>query len=459
MSYDACILNIRAVSPAALTLAMLHFSSPRYLSRGLAPLAAGLMLAAAPLTAAFAQPPVMPDGTIPGNLAVQLKGPDMNPETLDKVKALGVKWIRRGFIWEGVEKEAGVYDFSTYDTFVKQCKERGISIIAPIAFNNKLYGHVKDEPGRTGYAKYAAALAERYKDEPVIWEIWNEPNTMTFWGRHGKKGNTDAYAKEYMDLVAATIPAMRKANPKCIILAGSVSNMWTESYKWMGFCFARGMLKEDWNYWSVHPYGLKTPEDYIEAYAITRKLMDDAGGPSNRPWINSERGFPVEKKKEGFAGGDMNRLYEYQAWHLVRQFLIDQMEGVAMTCWYEWSGKESFALVKTDGTETPAYHAFRQFITQLDGYKFDKRLPTREPRDFVLRYTNPAGGTKLIVWTSPPPMQPADKIVDHPITIPLEGSTGTLETATLLGEKGKVEVKSGAIEVMLTGSPVYITVK
>lgn len=416
------------------------------------PLAACLLVT----LSAKAAPPPLPDGTIPSNMAVQLKGPDMNAEALDKVKELGMKWVRRGFIWEGIEKEKGVYDFAPYDKFVALCKERGISIIAPLAFSNKLYGHPKDEPARSAYAAWAAAMAEHFKDADIYWEIWNEPNTMTFWGKHGKKGNSESYAEEYTNLVKATVPAMKKAVPDCVILAGSVSNMWTESYKWMGYCFADGMLKQDWDVWSVHPYGLKAPEDYIEAYAITRKLMDDAGG-SKKPWINSERGFPVDKKKEGFAGGEESKLYEYQAWHLVRQYLIDLLEGVNITSWYEWAGNEGFALYRKDNP-TPAYNACKVFIAQLSGYKLDKRIETKEARDFVLRFTNPSGGVKLVVWTAPPPMQSPDKIMNHAITIPVEAS-GSLDSADLYGQAGKVEVKGGGIEVNLTGAPQYITLK
>ncbi len=398
----------------------------------------------------------LPDGTLPSNIGVQLKGGNDGPETLDQVKALGAKWVRRGFHWEGVEKEKGVYDFTNLDTFVQNCKERGLSVIGCIVFSNKLYGHVKDEPGRTAYAKYAAALAARYKAENVIFELWNEPNTMTFWGKHGKKGNSDPYAEEYTNLVKATVPEMKKANPQCIVLAGSVSNMWSESYKWMGFCFAKGMLKQPWDAWSVHPYGLKSPEDYVEAYATTRKLMETAGGPTNRPWVNSERGFPLGKA-EGFAGGKESMAYEYQAWHLVRQYLVDLMEGVRITIWYEWGGKEGFALYRADNP-TPAYKACQQLITQLNGYKLAGRVPTKEPRDFVLRFTNPAGGVKLVAWTSPPAMQSPDLTVPHAITVPVEAS-GNLATFGIYGDKGTAKAAGGNLELSLTGAPQYITVR
>lgn len=400
----------------------------------------------------------LPPPVIPQVCGVQLKGGDEAPETLDQVRDLGVKWVRRGFIWEAVEKEKGVYDFSKYDVFVKNCRERGLSIIGCMAFSNKLYGHVKDEPARTAYANFAAALAAHYKDENILWEIWNEPNTMTFWGRHGKKGNSEPYAEEYTNLVRAAVPAMKKANPNGFVMAGSVSNMWTESYKWMDFCFAKGMLKLGFDGWSVHPYGVKAPEDYIEAYNHMWRQMENAGGPANHPLINSERGFPLGKA-EGYAGGDASRAEEYQAWHLVRQYLVDRLLGVRITIWYEWAGKEGFALYRP-GNPTPAFTACKVMLAQLDGCKLDRRLPTAEPRDFVLRFTHPSGMVKLVAWTAPPPMESPDKIVPHSVTVPLEGAAaGPLQAVRLLGEKETVEVKNGSVTLALTGAPQYITVR
>lgn len=406
---------------------------------------------------------VLPDGVFPSNLGVQIKLPDMNAETLDKVKAAGFTWVRRGFIWDGIEKEKDVYSFEQYDKFVALCRERGLGLVAPMAFGNKIHGHPQTESGRKAYAKWAATMAARYKNENILWEIWNEPNTMTFWNRSGRakdkvKGNSDLYAEEYTNLVREVVPAMKKANPNCYILAGSVSNMWTESYKWMAFCFDKGMLDIKWDAWSVHPYGLKSPEDYIEAYAITRKLMTDAGGKLDRPWFNTERGFPVKKGKEGWAGGSEEMAFEYQAWHLVRQYMIDLLEGVNMTMWYEWGGKDGFALHNEKGEPNPAFNAFKVLVSELDGSKLAKRIPTENPRDFVLQFTGKTGGSKLVVWTSPPPMEPADKVVPHSISIPVEAS-GTLETSDIYGKKGKVEVKDGKIAVKLTGAPEYITLK
>lgn len=400
-----------------------------------------------------------PQGPIPDGFGVQLKGNTDSVENLDLIKDLGLKWVRRGFIWEAIEKEKGVYDFSKYDRLMADCKARGFKVVGAIAFSNRLYGgHAKDEPGRTGYAKFAAALAEHFKDYDIVWEIWNEPNTMTFWGKHGKKGNTPEYAAEYYGLVKATVPEMKKANPKCRVVAGSVSNMWTESYKWMDAIFEMGVLKTGIDGWSVHPYGLKSPEDYLEAYDIMRTSMKKFGGPADIPVLNTERGFPLGKA-EGDAGGEASMVQEYQAWHVVRQYLIDMLCDVDVTIWYEWMGseKEGFSLYSPD-KQLPVNTACKALIDEMKGFTLDKRIDLGAPRDFALRFTNASGAVKIVAWTSPPPHQPADKVVPHNVSIPVEGS-GAMSVADIYGKKTSANAQGGKLELTVSGSPQYITVK
>jgi len=408
-----------------------------------------------------------PDPTIPNGWGVQLKGGNENAENLDLIKDLGLKWVRRGFMWEAIEKQPGVYDFSHYDELMNNLRARGISVIGCIAFSNKLYGaHAKDEPGRTAYAKYAAALAAHYKDYDVVWEIWNEPNTMTFWGHHGKVGNSESYAREYFGLVSAAAPAIHQANPKAIVLGGAVSGLWSASFKWMDFCFQKGILKTGINVWSVHPYIGSCPEDYILAYAKMRGQMVAAGGSRDFPVINSERGFPIGKA-EGYAGGNAALSYEYQAWHAVRQYLVDMLCGIKVTSWYEWSGKEGFSLYNAQ-TPPPAYKATKVLIDQLKGYHLDKRVDIGAPLDFVLRFTNDKGGVKLVAWTIPPlrenkdiggtPLSESpDKIVPHVAKIPVE-ATGSVATAQIYGEAGTAAVTAGSVALNLTGAPQYVIV-
>jgi len=409
-----------------------------------------------------------PDPTIPNMWSVQLKTSDS--ETLDQVQKLGLKWVRRGFYWESIEKTKGVYDFSEYDKFMADCKAHGLSVIGDLFGHNKLYppGHPKDEPARTAYAKYAAATAAHFKDSHVIWEIWNEPNTLTFWGVKPK--NLETYAKDYTALVSATAAAIHEANPKAIVMAGSVSCLWSQSYEWMGFCFKDGILKTGIDAWSIHPYSPGSPEEYPAAYDKMRDQMVAAGGSKDFPLVNSERGFPISSKGEGYAGGKGN-AHDFQAWLLVRQYLVDLMYGVKVTSWYEWShkDKEDFALYEPGPTPNPAYTACKVLIEQLTGYRFDKRVDIGAPLDYVLRFTNDKGGVKLVAWTSSP-LEPnkkpggeshvgsPDKAVPHTVKIPVE-ATGMLQTNQIYGEQGTVTVNGGNIDLPISGAPEYVTVK
>lgn len=408
------------------------------------------------VTATIAQAVELPSRTLPEPLGVQIKGHNNDTASIEQIHQLGLRYVRRGFIWEAIEKKPGEYDFSAYDRIIKDCRERNIGVVGCMAFSNKLYGHAKDEAGRVAYAKFAAALAEHYKGENILWEIWNEPNTMTFWGKHGPKGNSEPYAEEYVNLVKAVVPAMKAANPDCFVMAGSVSGLWTESWKWQKFCFEKGVLKTGIDAWSVHPYSTKNPEDYVEAYAQLRKMIADAGGDPGIPILNTERGFPIGKA-EGYAGGDEKLSYEYQAWHVVRQYLIDHMEGIRLTIWYEWSGKEGFELIK-DGKPVPAHTATRVLIDQLRGYNFEARIKTERPRDFVLRYTHPEGGVKLVAWTAPPPTETADMVEPHDLQIAVDEAR-EVTLVDLYGKSSQVNAVDGKITLHVTGAPQYIIVR
>jgi hypothetical protein len=248
--------------------------------------------------------------------------------------------------------------------------------------------------------------------------------------------------------------AIHKANPKAIVLGGSVSGLWTESYKWMDFCFKKGILKSGIDIWSVHPYAFKCPEDQIVAYEKTRAMMAASGGPV-LPLVNSERGYPLGKA-EGYAGGDAALSQEYQAWHLVRQYLYDRLSGLKTTIWYEWSGKEGFSLYQP-GQAFPVFNACKTLTEQLKGYRLDKRLEMNSPRDYVLRFVSDSGAVKLVVWTAQPSGQTPDKIPPHNVKIPMEG-TGSRETSDIYGKKGTVNVQGGKIEITLTGAPRYILI-
>lgn len=400
----------------------------------------------------------LPPSSVPASCGMQLKGPYTTEADLDAMKALGIKFVRRGFHWEGIEKEKGVFDFSGNDAVMDLIRPRGFRVLGVLVFGNKHYPKVVEPEGRAAFARYAAALAERYKDDDVMWEIWNEPNTRTFWGSQGggKKGNTDEYAQQYVELIKAVVPAIRAVDPDACIIGGSTSNLWSESYNWCGFCFARGALTTGIDAWSVHPYS-KLPEEYFEAYGTVRDLMEKHGGPRDFPIMNSERGFPTAKA-EGFAGGDPAKKEEIQAWLLARQQLVDLALGTHGTIYYEWKNeKEGFGIYNGDKPNL-AHQAYATLIKELDGLSFAERIETEQPYDYVMAFTGPDGTRKLAVWTGASEGKKLETTIPHPVTVKVD-ATGEVVVVDMTGKASTLPVVDGTITITLDGGPQYVTVK
>lgn len=407
----------------------------------------------------------LPTKVIPATLGMQTKTASCSTQDIEAIKALGAKWIRRGFYWGKIEPKKGRYVFDHYDRILADCDANGLRVLGCLFGGNKLHeddgqGGIQSEAGRQAFAAFAAALARHYKGRGIIWEIWNEPNVRTFWRKNGKH-NSEPFAKEYTALVKTVVPAMRAADPDVFVMAGSVSCFWEPSFNWTDFCFASGIYESGISAWSVHPYGLKSPEMFTSGYARTRAIMAKYNVPADFPVLNSERGFAVKKTKswegnpenEGWAGGPEGRAMMYQAWHLVRQYMIDQMNGIGLTIWYEWAGKE-FAI--TNGRKRrPAYHACATMIKQLSGTTFRKRLKLRDGNDYVLVFADAAGQETWVAWTAPPARETPDKTRDHEIVLPV-AARGVLKLVDLFGKQSELLVKDGHITVALSGSPVYV---
>ena len=396
----------------------------------------------------------LPPCTVPMNIGVQMKADTFNEATLREVRGLGFRVVRRGLYWSSVEKEKGVYDFSSVEPQMKLCKELGLTVIVTLFSSNSLYeqprGGVQTEEARRGFAAFAVAAAKRFDGQDVMFEIWNEPNVRTFWRKDGTH-NSPEFAKEYSDLVNAVVPEMVKAVPGVFVMAGSVSNYWEPSYQWTEYCFKNGVLKSGIRAWSVHPYGVKTPEEFKKGHDRTKELLKKYGAP-DMPIIDSERGFTNVKNgvnDEGWSGGSDAKLMDYQAWHLVRQYLVDMIEGIRLTSWYEYKGNEGFSLYE-NGKSRPALEAFKAMVRELDGYSFKSLVKTDNPQDRLALFSNADGAVKLVAWTSAKAGGSPDETMEHAVVV---RTADPLSGAGMLGDAAKVPQGIG---LWLTGAPQYV---
>lgn len=330
---------------------------------------------------------------------------------LDMISAAGFKYIRMDFVWHNIEKAKGVYDWSEYDELTANIRKRGIRAIFILDYSNPLYEpDVESKDPITGeaqngiaapvhpesieaFAKWAAAGAERYRDDNIVWEIWNEPN-ITFW-------RPVPDIKQYLKLAFATCRAIKSVDPESIIIGPATSQIplpFIESFLESGILeYIDGV--------SVHPYRdySRSPETAIEEY---RKLWDLI-----KKYSSDGRDIPVISSEWGYSSATKGVTPEKQAAYIVRMQLANLLYGVPLSIWYDWKndGKQPGNFEHNCGTVTfdlepkPAYNAIKVMNDQLNGYVFQRRIETGNKADFVMLFSKSGRDSKIVAWTTDQP--------------------------------------------------------
>ena len=105
----------------------------------------------------------------------------------------GVKWIRVGFRWEMTELRRGIYNFTLYDQLTDILKKFDLGALYILAGTNPLYDQglpPHTDEGRAAFAAWSTAAALHFKEEKIVWEMYNEPNIAPAWK---PKPNATAY--------------------------------------------------------------------------------------------------------------------------------------------------------------------------------------------------------------------------------------------------------------------------
>lgn len=190
---------------------------------------------------------------------------------------IGVRWVRRDFVWENIERTRGVFDFKEADDVINREIANNVQVLGILNYSNLLY---ISEPNAStsfppdtlqSFGNYVTQTVKHFKDRVHIWEIWNEPNGPTFW-------KPNANPKEYGELVLIAIQRIREADPNAkIMLGGMVGNSDQIFFGGRSWGFTEDLLSmypEIVNYidiYSVHPYTF-FQKSYPEERSITHKV-------------------------------------------------------------------------------------------------------------------------------------------------------------------------------------------
>ena len=328
---------------------------------------------------------------VPAGLGVNIHFFEGNKKDLSMLKESGVGIVRMDISWGSVEKSKGKYDFSRHDKLIEDLDKLGIRLLFIIDYGNPNYddGLAPHTPeGREAYAKFCAALAERYSGKDIIWELWNEPNIDKFWLPAVNVDN-------YMAFCKAVVPVIREKDQNACIIAPATSAF---DMKFMESCFEQGLL-DLVDGVSVHPYRNPelSPETAFDEYQLLSLLIEQ-----HKP---EEKAIPILSGEWGYSTFHLSR--KLQGKYLARQWLSNFAYDIPISIWYDWhddgqdpeEAEHNFGTITWDYKAKPSFIAMKTLIEQFRGYQAIGRVGLGSVDDYLLLFQK-NDEVKLALWST-----------------------------------------------------------
>lgn len=404
--------------------------------------------------------------TLGSGFGVQIKEWWANSEDLDDIKDMGIQYLRFGFVWHVTEKARGIYDWASADYFMKMLKKRNLYVVYEIGGTNGDYSPMVDalpnDPLGQGQMMSAAptspkALAaldqyitetvRRYHNDHIIWEIWNEPDMNSNWP---PKVN----AKDFAYVISNICATVKQVDPSAVVIGPALAFLPARNNNGH-INFLATILKSPagacLDAISIHPYRHRDqlPESVIEDYVDIRKYIVHNTLPGNKilPIINSEWGYSTSEVTE-----------EQQAAYILRSFLVNRMNGIPLSIWYEYRDSLADDQTDVDKMEREAHFGMRDFETNeeklsarvvgdvlphlLDAH-IEKRVDLGDSKIYALRLKNDNGQNHMLFWL-------ADSKVRNPegLSITTHGESitypiGIIPTLVCLDKDAQAEIVPG----------------
>jgi hypothetical protein len=339
---------------------------------------------------------------------------------------LGVKWARVQTGWAKTEKQPGVYDFSWLDEIVDKLLSTGVTPWLSLSYGNPLYTKemntapsgqppciveceefgvgfppIKTEEERRGWKNYVRALVKHFRDRVDHYEVWNEPDLLSFWKCQPK-------ASEYVDFVRMTALPLREEQPNAKLIAGAIAwGMTVWSLKFLEDCMKNGM-HELIDIISYHGYK-SVPERHSIQEITAFKHIVNKYNPDLKYW-QGEAGVQsyVPESAKGLAAlSTMKFSEDIQARMLLRRTLLELNNGASMSSYFHMADFANYAALQEtfhyglvrlkDGSPKPAYYALQSLCTLL-GDPMEAANGRTACHMSILDGTNDPRATKANTW-------------------------------------------------------------
>ncbi|MBI2298432.1 MAG: hypothetical protein HYU66_05670 [Armatimonadetes bacterium] len=350
------------------------------------------------------------------------------PLNFELLQRGGGRWARDEYSWGVVEQKPGVYTFPEWnEAYMRAARAQRIRPFIIFDYTNALYDKGESptsDAAQEAFAKYSAALVERYRDVCHDWEVYNEPN-IGFW--HPKPD-----AVVYTRLLKRTYAAVKQADPTCTVAGICTAGI--------DFGYIETVLREGggpfMDVLSVHPYrypGSPEATGFVDDLNRLHALMEKYGIGGMPVWI-TEIGWPNH-----VTGGGSTEQHSAEC--LVRMVcLARSLPFMGPVMWYDfqddgWDPKyneANFGLVRPDYSPKRPYMAAAVMARALAGKRF-VRWVVDQPPLYVQEYEGAGGERALVLWSTPSETRVTLRLEGGPVhgLATIDGAEGPLTAGTL----------------------------
>jgi hypothetical protein len=206
-------------------------------------------------------------------------------------------------------------------------------------------------------------VIERYKNKVKYWEVWNEPDSSTYWAPQDG-------LKSYCALLRDVYTAAKKVDPDCKILNGGL----TRSLASINLLYDN-RAKDYFDILNIHifenpvvnPIAIKAAVSYIK---LAYKIMSRNGDSHKKIWV-TEIGCPGVNEGVNVSNwweGKNTTEKEQAEWveqaytQLLREPSVDKVFWAFFRdCKGHWgNGVDYFGLIRWDYSKKPSFSSYKK---------------------------------------------------------------------------------------------------
>jgi hypothetical protein len=300
------------------------------------------------------------------------------------IREAGIGWVRMDFLWQDIEPKREEFNFEKYDTIVNLLNENNINILGLFNYSADWASSCQKwncpPQDNAQFINYCLKVIARYKDKIKYWEVWNEPDSATYWTKQDG-------LKSYCALLKEVYTAAKKLDPACKILNGGLS----AGLASVNHLYDNG-AKDYFDILNIHIFENPLNENTINAVTaypqLAYKIMSRNNDADKKIWV-TEIGCPgVEKGKAAknwWMGENPSELEQAQ-WLKQVFTQLGKIKFVEKIFWAylrdskeHWdNGIDYFGIVRWDFSKKPAFNIYKQCFRK---WLHEQRKPKDTPSD------------------------------------------------------------------------------